>query len=87
MRAVTREPILDISPIYESHSVPGSIPQKTVEVRIEHGKVVNIPIVVYERTDRVSVRTGSDANLTGGSYTVQRVAASWRVIHKGSWIH
>jgi hypothetical protein len=76
-----------MSAIYENHSVPGSIPQRTVEVRLEHGKVVNIPVLVYERTDRVSVRTGSDANLTGGSYTVQRTGQTWTVIGKGSWIH
>ncbi len=76
-----------MSPIYESHAASNSIPRKTVEVRLEHGKVTNIPIIVYERTDRVSVRTGSDANLTGGSYIVQRVGHAWKVIDKGSWIH
>jgi len=44
--------------------------------------------VVYERTDKVSVQTGSDANLTGGSYVVQKVAGKWQVTgKKGFWIH
>ena len=52
-----------------------------------NGKVKLAPIVQYERTDKVSVQTGSDANLTGSSYAVQKVDGKWKIVGKSLWIH
>jgi hypothetical protein len=87
IRAVTRDPILEIVTIYENHPVPESIPEDGIEGRIEHGKVVQRPRVFYKRTDRVTVRTGSEANLKGGAYSVQRVGGAWEVVGRSYWIH
>jgi hypothetical protein len=88
IHAATREPILRMSPFYDSHPVAGSIPVKMWrddrKGRVEH----LTPIVQYERTDKVCVSTGSDANLTGGSYVVQRLDGKWKIVgEKGFWIH
>ncbi len=54
----------------------------------KNGKVQTTPIVEYERTDQVSVQTGSDANLTGGSYGVQKLGGKWKIFGKKTfWIH
>jgi hypothetical protein len=72
IRAATTEPILSIDPVYQSEQVPNSVPYNTIEIQIEHGMAINRPIVIYERTDRASVRTGSHRHLSGGAYEVQR---------------
>jgi hypothetical protein len=42
----------------------------------------------YEQTDKVWVRTGSDANSVGGLYVVQKVGGKWQVMGKKHfWIH
>jgi hypothetical protein len=88
VRAITREPILNIDPITERHPVPGAMPVKEYELGpFKNGKVTMKPVIAYERTDRVSVRTGSDANLTGKVYTVQKAATGWKVIADSTWIH
>jgi hypothetical protein len=84
----TQEPILAISPVYKRQPVRGSIAVKEVELgSFKDGKVQTKPIVMYERTDRVAVRTGSEQNLTGSSYVVQRIGTKWKILSKGSWIH
>jgi hypothetical protein len=89
IHAATPEPILRFSPVWESHPVAGSIPVKMWQSKgFKNGKVQTIPIVSYERTDKVSVQTGSDANLTGGSFGVQKVGGKWKIVgKKGFWIH
>jgi hypothetical protein len=75
-------------PIYEQHSVRGSIPVKQIELGpVVNGRVQSKPAIAYERTDRVAVQTGSDRNLTGGSYTVQKGSNGWKIIGKSAWIH
>lgn len=87
VRAATREPLLSIDPVYESKPVAHAIRRSTVEARIERGKVVNIPVFTYERTDRVSVTTGDRRNLTGGGFLLQRAGTKWRIVREGGWIH
>jgi hypothetical protein len=89
IHAATQEPILRFSPVWESHLVAGSIPVKMWQSNgFKNGKVQTIPIVAYERTDKVSVQTGSDANLTGGSFGVQKVGGKWKIVGKKTfWIH
>jgi hypothetical protein len=87
IRTVTREPILEMVAICENHPVPKSIPETGIEGRIEHGKVVQRSKVFYIRTDRVTVSTGSERNLTGGAYLVKRVGTTWKVVDKSFWIH
>ena len=42
----------------------------------------------YERTDKVWVRTGSEANSVGGLYLVQKVGQKWQVVGKKHfWLH
>jgi hypothetical protein len=75
-------------PFYESRPVPGAIPVEQFEAGpIKNGKVQLKPVTAYERTDRVLVATGSDRNLTGASYTVQKVGTAWKIMHKSFWIH
>jgi hypothetical protein len=63
--------ILGMRPITEQHPVPGTIQVTQYQAGpIKNGKIAFKPVVAYERTDRVSVRTGSEANLTGKSYVV-----------------
>jgi len=77
-----------MDPITERHPVPGAIPVTEYELGpFKNGKVTMKPVTAYERIDRVSVRTGSDANLTGKVYTVQKAAAGWKVIADSTWIH
>ena len=86
--AATQEPILAISPVYERQSVRGSIAVKEVELGpFKDRKIQTKLIVMYERTDRVAVRTGSEQNLTGSSYVVQRIGTKWKILSRGSWIH
>jgi len=85
IRAVTPEPILSIDPVYERQRIPGSIPRETVELGLpKGGQIQTKPIVMYERTDRVGIQTGSQRNLTGGSYIVQRVGNTWKILSKSS---
>jgi hypothetical protein len=89
IHAATREPILRLSPVYDSHRVAGSIPVKMWRTDgFKNGKLQTTPIIQYERTDKVSVQTGSDANLSGGSYEVQKLGGKWKIVgKKGFWIH
>ena len=89
IHAATQEPILRLSPVWESHPVAGSISVKMWQSNgFKNGKVQTIPVVMYERTDMVSVQTGSDANLTGGSYGVRKVGGKWKLFGKKTfWIH
>ena len=87
IRAVTREPILGLTPVYEPDRVPGSIPVQMSRDDGRNGKVHLTPITEYERTDMVSVMTGSHSNLTGGSYAVRKVGGKWKVVNKRFWIH
>jgi hypothetical protein len=88
VRAITSAPVLDITPIIEQHPVAGAIPVKEyLAGPIRNHKITNTPIIAYERTDRVDVRTGSDATLTGKSYIVQKGPGGWKVISRGGWIH
>jgi hypothetical protein len=88
IRAATREPILRITAVYDDRPVAGSIPRKAWRDDGRNGKVKLTPIVEYERTDKVSVQTGSEANLTGGSYGVQKLGGKWKIVGKRSfWIH
>jgi hypothetical protein len=88
IRAATREPILGLIAIYERNRVPESIPVKQVEAGpFKNGKIQLKPVIVYERTDRVVVRTGSEGNAKGDTYIAQRVGTTWKVAHKSSWIH
>jgi hypothetical protein len=87
IHATTREAVLRFTPVYDSRRVAGSIPVKMWRDDGRNGKVKLTPIVEYERTDKVSVMTGSDANLTGGSYTVQKTNGKWKVVGKSFWIH
>ena len=42
----------------------------------------------YERTDKVWVRLGSEANSVGGLYLVQKVDRRWQVVGKKHfWLH
>lgn len=82
IRAATREPILWFTPIYDSHPAPGSIPAKMWRDDGRNGKVHLTPITQYERTDKVLVMTGFDKNLTGGSYTVEKIGDRWKIIFK-----
>jgi hypothetical protein len=88
VRAATPEPILSIDPVYTKEPRPGAIPQKATELGpISAGKVQNKSIVTYIPTDQVSVRTGSERNLKGGSYKLQRVDRTWKIVFRSSWIH
>lgn len=89
IHVATQEPILRMSPFYDSRRVAGSIPVKMWRSDgFKDGKLQTTPIVQYERTDKVCVETGSDANLTGGSYTVHKLADKSKIVGKrGFWIH
>ena len=88
IHAATPEPILRMSPFYDSHPVAGSIPVKMWRDDRKGRQEHLTPIVQYERTDKVCVSTGSDANLTGGSYVVQKLDGKWKIVgKKGFWIH
>ena len=88
IHAATREPILRMSPFYDSHPVAGPIPVKMWRDDRKGREEHLAPIVQYERTDKVCVSTGSDANLTGGSYVVQKLEGGWKIVgKKGFWIH
>lgn len=88
VRTVTREPIISIDPVYERQRRPGSIPHERVEVRLATGgQTETKPVVVYERIDRVAVRTGSEGNRKGGSYELQRVGHTWTIVFRSFWIH
>ena len=85
IRAATPEPILSIDPVYERQRIPGSIPREIVELGLpKGGRVQTKPMVMYERTDRVGIQTGSQRNLTGGSFIVQRVGNTWKILSKSS---
>src|SRR4029453_13881398 len=69
IRAATPEPILSIDPVYERQRIPGSIPREIVDLGLpKGGRVQTKPIVMYERTDRVGIQTGSPGKLTGGAF-------------------
>ena len=88
IRAATRAPILRLTPYYDSRRVAGSIPVKIWLKEGRNGRVKPTPLIAYERTDKVRVQTGFDANPTGGSYVVQKVGGKWQIIGKKYfWIH
>ena len=88
LHAATSERILSIDPVYTSKPTPGSTRQQATELGpIQGGKVQTKPMITYLRTDRVLVRTGSERNLTGGVYEVQRVGDTWKIVVRSSWIH
>jgi hypothetical protein len=45
------------------------------------------PIVLYERIDKVAVRTGSEESRKGGSYELQRLGRAWTIVSRSFWIH
>lgn len=86
VRAVTKEPILHVHAVTLSRPAPGAVAYKGIEGALENGKVVMKPRIFYERTDEVTVATGSRANLKGPSYFVRRVGRTWKVVGKSFWI-
>ena len=76
-----------MTPFFESRPVPGTIPtQGGVAGPSKSGKISMKPATLYVRTDRVAVATGSPQNLTGPTYTVQKVDGVWKIVHKSFWI-
>ena len=88
VRAVTREPIISIGPVYSLTAKPGAVPLDDVQLNISKaGKIQSKRVVTYELSDQVSVRTGSDNNLTGGIYELKRTRQGWKIVFKSGWIH
>lgn len=73
--AVTREPIISIDPVY------------TLTDLSKEGKLQSKRVITYELTDQVSVRTGSDENLTGRIYELRLTRQGWKIVFKSTWIH
>jgi hypothetical protein len=87
MRTATREPLLFVDPIYVPQPVPGSIPVPRLSGRPDaRGKVRFRRITLYERTDQVSVMTGTLSAGSGGSYVLQKVGARWKILSRGIWM-
>ena len=88
VRATDSHPIIFINRIYESHPTPGSRPVTEVQAGpIQHGRVSNTPITVYERTDQVAVWVATDeGKSTGGSYLVAKRGNEWKIVRKSFWI-
>jgi hypothetical protein len=82
VRAVTPEPIGAITTLCTTEHVPESIPYKTIEI----SRTGTRQVIMYERTDFVSVQTGTRDKGSGASYQVQKLAGKWKIIHKGHWI-
>ncbi len=89
VRQVTRQPILWMYPTSTDKPVPGAISYKTVRLGPYDQRTKRIrktPIIRYRRTDEVSVLTGSNRNVTGPAYTLQKIGGAWQVVDKGEWI-
>ena len=87
VHAVTSEPIISIDSMYVSKPVAGSIPRDmfTTDI-IAPGKTQMRRIITYERTDRVSVRTGSLTSFKGRGYEVRKAGDRWRIVGKSVWM-
>jgi hypothetical protein len=88
IRAATREPIISIDPVYSLTSRPGAIPRNEVQLELsKDGKLQSKPVITYELTDRVSVRTGSIGNSQGDVYELERTRNNWKIVFKSVWLH
>lgn len=86
--AVTREPIISIDPVYALTARSGAVPLHVVQHDLsKDGKIQSRRVITYELTDQVSVRTGSDENLTGRIYELRLTRQGWKTVFKGTWIH
>lgn len=87
IRTATREPLLFVDPIFVPKPVPGSIPVQRLSGRPDaRGKVRFKRITLYERTDQVSVLTGTFSAGSGGSYVLQKVGPRWKILSRGIWM-
>jgi hypothetical protein len=76
-----------MTPFFEPRPVPGAVATQGAEAGMsKSGKISMKPASLYVRTDRVAVATGSPQNLTGPTYTVQKVNGVWKIVHKSFWI-
>jgi hypothetical protein len=71
----TREPLMDITPDISAKWFPGSVPYQ------QPGGPL-----LYERTDRVHVLTGTRESASGGAYDLQKFGARWKVVFKSVWM-
>ena len=88
VRAATREPVLYIDSIIEPKPVAGSIPvQRLVSHPRGDGDVRFKSVTLYERTDQVSVLTGTKRAVSGGSFLLQKFGSRWKIVSHGTWLH
>ena len=75
LRKHTPEPVMDITPNISAKRFPGSLPCQ------QRGGPL-----LYERTDRVQVRTGTPSAARGGAYELQKFGSRWKVVWKSIWV-
>jgi hypothetical protein len=87
VRAATREPLLQVAPVLSHKPIRGCIPVKRFVGRPDmHGDVRFKWVTLYERTDQVSVLTGTPRAVSGGSYTLQKTGARWKIVSRDLWL-
>ena len=75
LRKHTREPVRHITPNISAKRFPRSLPY-----RQPGGPLL------YERTDRVEVWTGTPGATSGGAYELQKFGSRWKVVWKSIWV-
>ena len=74
VRKLTREPLIEIESVLTFRPIRGAV--------FVHA---HSPRPLYERTDRVGVRTGIPGHHGGNYYEVQKVFRRWKVVSTRQW--
>jgi hypothetical protein len=86
--AASREPVLYIDAVIEPKRVAGSIPvQRFVSRPRGNGDVRFESVTLYERTDQVTVLTGTKRAVSGGSFLLRKSGSRWKIVSHGTWLH
>ena len=85
IKQATSDPILSLDIVYTTDkNVPNSVLDGAWTRYSGDGQKKRIPR--YARTDQISVTTGYESNLTGGSYLLQMDQKRWMIVSKSFWI-